>query len=112
MQLSFDAKNVPLYEAEGGAVRITGTRVSLASVIHCFQRGDTPEQIVQNFDTLSLRDTYAVITYYLSHREQVQAYLDELENKAEQLHVRQKADPDFQAFRARLMDRQATRENR
>ena len=34
------------------------------SVIHAYNNGATPEDIVQSFTTLKLRDVYAVITYY------------------------------------------------
>ncbi|MBI3210413.1 MAG: DUF433 domain-containing protein [Candidatus Solibacter usitatus] len=41
-------------EDQDGALRIAGTRVSLSSVIVHFQQGQTPEQIVDSFPTLTL----------------------------------------------------------
>ena len=47
----------------------------LDSVIYAWQSGESPEQIVDDFDVLSLADVYAVISYYLQHRADVDAYL-------------------------------------
>ena len=60
---------------EAGVLRVTGTRVSLDSVIYVFNEGATPEEIVQSFPTLELKDVYAVISYYLQNRDEVEKYL-------------------------------------
>ena len=54
---------------------MAGTRVSIDSVIRAFWRGATPEQIVQDYDALSLAQVYGVVHYYLTHRKAVDAYL-------------------------------------
>ncbi len=53
--------SVPLYEDPPGVLRVGKSRVLLELVIHAFQRGETPEGIVQSYDTLSLPDVYAVV---------------------------------------------------
>ncbi len=60
-----------------GTWRLAGTRVSLDSIITAFWSGVTPEEICQDFSTLSLAQVYSSIAYYLSHREQVDTYLQE-----------------------------------
>ena len=57
-----------------GLWRVAGTRVSVDSIIHAFWRGSTPEQIVQDYDALSLAQVYGVVRYYLTHRRGVDAY--------------------------------------
>jgi uncharacterized protein (DUF433 family) len=47
-----------------GTWRIAGTRVSFDSVIHAFWEGATPEEICQDFPTLSLAQVYEAIAYY------------------------------------------------
>jgi hypothetical protein len=54
---------------------ISGTRVSLDSVIHAFLNGQTAEGIAQSFPVLSLEQVYGAITFYLAHRSEVDAYL-------------------------------------
>jgi len=35
---------------------------------------------------MTLADIYAVIAYYLRHREEIEAYLDAREQRAEEVH--------------------------
>jgi uncharacterized protein (DUF433 family) len=95
----------PLTMLPDGAVRVRGTRVSLDSVIHAFDEGCTPEEIMQDFPTLRLDDIYAVIAFYLQHREDVHAYLEERHQKAEEIRrqIEEKCPPD--GFRQRLLAR-------
>jgi uncharacterized protein (DUF433 family) len=68
-----------------GTWRISGTRVSLDSVIHAFWEGATPEEICQDFPSLSLAQVYEAIAYYLKQREKVDAYLQAGRDSAEKL---------------------------
>ncbi len=110
---SYVAEPPPLYETEQGAVRVRGTRVSLDTVIHAHNSGATPEEIVQSYTTLTVRDVYAVITYYLDHRDAVDAYMV---RRAEEVAVlRQKIEanqPSNAEFRARLQVRLAEKASR
>jgi uncharacterized protein (DUF433 family) len=63
--------------AREGLWRVSGTRVSVDSVVHAFWRGSTPEQIVQDYEALSLAQVYGVIHFYLTHSAVVDAYLKE-----------------------------------
>ena len=58
---------------------ITGTRVSLDSVVHAFLDGLSPESIVDSFDPLTLEEVYGAITFYLGHRDVIDAYLKQSE---------------------------------
>ena len=60
---------------EGDSYRITGTRVSLDSVVYDYLSGLSPESIADNFDTISLEQVYGAITFYLSHRNEVDRHL-------------------------------------
>lgn len=44
---------IPLYEHPPGVLRVGKSRVLLELVIRAFQRGATPEGIVQSYDTLN-----------------------------------------------------------
>jgi len=68
-----------------GTWRIVGTRVSLDSVIHSFWEGATPEEICQDFPSLSLAQVYEAIAYYLKQRDKVDAYLQAGRDGAEKL---------------------------
>ena len=58
-----------------GLWRVSRTRVSIDSIVHGFKHGATPEQIVQDFDSLSLAQVYGIVHFYLTHRRTVEAYL-------------------------------------
>lgn len=68
-------------EQHEGAYRITGTRVSLDSIVYAFLRGSSPESIVQSFPVLTLEEVYGAIAYYLGHQTEVDAYLQEGERE-------------------------------
>jgi uncharacterized protein (DUF433 family) len=77
----------------GDSYRISGTRVSLDSVVYDYLGGLSPESIADNFDTLSLEQVYGAITFYLSHREEVDRHLisnhekfDALRKKSRESH--------------------------
>lgn len=66
---------IPLSTDANGVIRVAGTRVTLETVVGAFETGATPEEIAQDFPVLRLDDIYAVVTYYLRHRKDVEAYL-------------------------------------
>jgi uncharacterized protein (DUF433 family) len=74
---------------DGDSYRISGTRVSLDSVVYDYLGGLSPESIADNFDTLSLEQVYGAITFYLSHRNEVDKHLTSNREKFDAL--RQKA---------------------
>jgi uncharacterized protein (DUF433 family) len=64
------------YIAESnGNYYVTGTRISLDSIVHAFRRGESPETICQNFELLGLGEVYGAIAYYLANQAEVDAYL-------------------------------------
>ena len=98
---------VPISKDEHGTIRVANTRVTLDVVLARFQQGRTPEQIQQSFPTLKLADIYAVITYYLNNQEELDAYLHEQREEAEQLRREIEAkQPQAEQLRARLLAHQ------
>ena len=57
---------------------IARTRVSLDSVVFAFLDGLSPETIATEcFPVLTLEQVYGAITYYLSHRAEIDDYLQQ-----------------------------------
>ena len=75
----------------GRAYRITGSRVSLDSVVYDFLSGLSPEAIVENYDSLTLEQVYGAVTYYLAHRAEVDASLAKNRAKFEALRLQARA---------------------
>ena len=77
MSMAIQTDPVPLKMDEDGTIRVGGTRMTLDLIIAEHQAGASPEQIAADYDTLSLGDVYAAITYYLHHRAEIDAYLEQ-----------------------------------
>jgi uncharacterized protein (DUF433 family) len=104
--VTITAEVIPLRE-EAGVIRVAGTRVTLDTVISVFNAGATPEEIAQGYSTLQLADIYAVIGYYLHHRDEVDAYLRERERLAEAIQKENEARFNPAGLRERLLARRA-----
>lgn len=96
------AQRVPLRTDVHGVIRVAGTRIPLDTIVDAHNRGQTPQDIIASYDTLSLADVYAVIAYYLTHRAEVDEYLAEREQAAREIRAQIEADPGVSQFRARL----------
>jgi uncharacterized protein (DUF433 family) len=106
MNMPIQAVEVPLFDDEQGGLRVTDTRVLLERIVHTFEDGATPEGIVQSYDTLHLADVYAVLTWYLRHKAEVEAYLGKRAEEAEAIRRTIEAkQPDRAELRARLLAR-------
>lgn len=99
------ARPAPVQLDDDGVARVGGTRVRLASVVTAFQHGSAPEEILLKFPSLSLIDIYAVVTYYLWHRVEVDAYLDHAGKQAEESRQQIEAQFPPDGVRDRLLSR-------
>jgi uncharacterized protein (DUF433 family) len=77
---------IRIWKDKYGAMRIGDTRVTLDVIVTAYQHGDSPEEIRKGFPSLKLADIYRVIAYYLDNRDEVDAYLRERDEEAEQIH--------------------------
>ena len=104
--------NVPLQADEHGTIRVSGTRVTLDTVIARYHQGDSPETIHEGFDVLPLNDIYAVIAYYLAHRDELDAYLKRRDEEAEQVRQEWEAKYPPKITKADLLRRLETGKKR
>jgi uncharacterized protein (DUF433 family) len=86
----------PLVQEDNGTVRIIGSRITLDTIVGAYKRGDTPQEIEEGFPSLSMRQIYGAIAYYLEH----EAIRREIES-----------DQDTIGFRERLRKRALERES-
>jgi uncharacterized protein (DUF433 family) len=68
---------VPLIAGSDGEMLVEGTRVPLEAVIAAFEDGATPEEIAQQYPTVSLGVVYQLVGYYLRHRQELEPYIVE-----------------------------------
>ena len=79
-------------EPRNGGYYIAGTRISLDSVVYAFQRGESPECILEAFPLLKLAQIYGAIAYYLDHQADVDDYLRRAESEFEAAQGRPLSD--------------------
>lgn len=74
-------------EQHDGGYWVAGTRISLDSVVMAYKNGLSAETIATEcFPSLTLEQVNGALAYYLSHRPEIDAYL-------------QQADLEFEALR-------------
>jgi uncharacterized protein (DUF433 family) len=105
MALLVKAQPIPLETDANGVMRVAGTRVTLDTIVAAFNKGATAEEIVYQYPSLHLADVYAVIGYYLRQRPDVEAYLRQRQQQAEEICKQNEARFDPQGVRDRLLAR-------
>ncbi len=107
--LELVAEMPPLSKDGDGVFRVGSTRVRLDTVIGAFQNGCTPETIQDKYPALTLTDIYAVITYYLRHRAEMETYLAERRSQIEEAEREIEARFPSAGVRVRLLARRAAK---
>ena len=110
MTLTITTQEVPLVRDVDDVIRVGRTRVTLDTVISAFREGATAEEIAQQYPSLDLADVYAVIAYYLRQRAQVETYLQQRQDQAEEVRTQIESRFDPSGIRKRLLTRQSERD--
>jgi uncharacterized protein (DUF433 family) len=105
MSVVVSTSEIKLTKTEAGVLRVGNSRVSLDTVIVAFSQGATPEQIVEDYDSLELSEVYAVISYYLQNREEVEDYLAKRKVQREKLRRQIESRSNPQGIREKLLAR-------
>ncbi len=101
---------IKLTKSKSGVFRVGDSRVSLDTVIIAFGQGATPEQIVEDYDSLELGEVYAVISYYLQNREEVETYLARRKIERENLRRQIESRSNPNGIREKLWSRRQINE--
>mgnify|MGYP001576865920 CR=1 FL=1 len=96
---------LPLAFDKNGVVKVGGTRVTLDTVIKAFIRGATPEEVAQQYPSISLSDVYVTISYYLQNRKEVDKYLEKRKKQAQAVKRENEKRLDPHGIRDRLLAR-------
>ena len=70
-------------EERDGGYYMVGTRISLDSVVYCFNEGKSPEAIHEDFPLLKRAQIYGAIAFYLDHQAEIDEYLARSEREFE-----------------------------
>lgn len=87
-------------EQRDGAYYVTGTRISLDSIVYAFREGCSPDTIREDFEGLTDASVYGAISFYLDHRAEIDAYL--LRRKEQWAELERRGTPPTPELQARL----------
>jgi len=90
---------VPLNQEADGTVRVTGSRVTLDTIVSAFKRGNTAEQIQDSFPSLTLSQIFGVIAWYIDHQNEAEQYLKERQTETEAIRQEIENQPKYAEFR-------------
>jgi uncharacterized protein (DUF433 family) len=92
---------------EDGTIRVGPSRVLLELVVYHFKQGATAEQIQHSFPSLTLREVYRAIYYYLERAEEIEEYLADQERQAEEMERTVRGAQVATSLQKRLEERRA-----
>lgn len=99
---------VPLTLGDDGAVRITGTRITLNVLLGFVRQGLTPDEIASDvLGTLTVADIHAVLAWVHRHTDEVDAYLAESERRSaeHEERARRNESPGVERLRRMAQER-------
>lgn len=111
IQVEFEVSAPPFRWDEAGGIRIGESRVTLDSLLAAYHSGATPEEIAVQYSILHLEEIYSAIAYYLSHRQQIDSYLERRHREQEQQRSAFIQQHNLANLRQRLLDRFSLKEN-
>lgn len=83
--------DIPLQTDEHGTIRVSGTRVTLDTLINYYKQGESPADLHEGVPIVPLADIHAVIAYYLRNQAEVDAYVQVQNELAERVRAENEA---------------------
>ena len=90
---------VPLTRDEDGTIRVTGSRVTLDTLVAIFKRGDSVDQVQKGFPSFSLSQISTILAWYREHQTEIEKYIEKRQAEAEALRGRIEEEPGYQRLR-------------
>jgi uncharacterized protein (DUF433 family) len=94
---------VPLVQWENGSVRVQNSRVTLETIVHRMQMGDSPEEINDSFPTVSVEQIKEILAWYFDNKAEADQYLQEVEEEGERLQRWIESQPGYKERREKLL---------
>jgi uncharacterized protein (DUF433 family) len=96
---------IPMATGSDGVIRVSGTRVTLDSILLAFNDGETPEEIAQQYPSVPLADIYHLIGYHLRHAAETEEYLQRRLRESQEVRRENEARWSPDGVRLRLLAR-------
>src|SRR5215213_3204636 len=98
---------VPLVQLENGAIRVRDSRVTLDTIVHRMEMGNSVQRIHRGFPTVSVTQIKEILAWYFENKVEADEYLREQEAIGEEIRKSIVNTPEYQARRAELFRRVA-----
>ena len=98
---------VPLVQLETGGVRVRNSRVTLETIVHRMQVGDTAEEIHDSFPTVSVTQIKEILAWYYDNKADADEYLQEIDELLRRLRQEAESQPGYKELREKLLRRKA-----
>ena len=98
---------VPLVQLETGGVRVRNSRVTLETIVHRMQMGDTVEEIHDSFPTVSVTQIKEILAWYYDNKADADEYLQEIDELLIRLRQEAESQPGYKEWREKLLRRKA-----
>ena len=105
MRFQIKADPAPLAMDSTGSVRVSGTRVTLDTIVTAFKLGFSADEIAKQYPTVPLCDVHSTIGYYLRRKGEVDEYLAERDAMAVELRAKIEQRFPTNGIRQRLLER-------
>jgi len=97
------ADTVPLVQLENGAVRVRNSRVTLETIVHHMQAGDTEEEIHDSFPTVSVSVIKEILAWYFDNKADADEYLQQVEEEGKRLRQWAESQPGYKERHEKLL---------
>ena len=98
---------VPLVQLETGGVRVRNSRVTLETIVHRMQVGDTVEEIHDSFPTVSVTQIEEILAWYYDNKTEADEYLQEIDELLRRLRAEAESQPGYKEWREKILRRKA-----
>jgi uncharacterized protein (DUF433 family) len=75
MSVTPDAMLAQSPDVCGGRIRIDGTRITVHRIATLYKQGQSPEEIGQTYQHLTLAQVYSALAYYHANRDEIESEL-------------------------------------
>ena len=82
-------------ETCGNRPRIAGTRITVGRIATLWKQGITPEEMVANWDYLTLAQVHAALAYYHANQEEIETILTADEAEYDHLNTLASSQENF-----------------
>ena len=96
-------ETVPLVQLENGAVRVRNSRVTLETIVHRMQMGNTVEEIHDGFPTVSITQIEEILAWYFDNKAEADEYLQQIEAQAKTLRQWAESQPGYKERHEKLL---------